>query len=104
MSCSSSSCACSENKTKISEPVANKVSNNDDDFFSNDHHESHDALHEDRDMERRTMNRLCTTARNRGKMDETQKMEIELTRKSFCEGFAAGVDEGKLMILRYLKE
>ena len=103
-SCGCASASTSDEKEKI---ISNASNNNHDDFFSHhqeegrdeDHHQEHDL-----NMERRTLNRLCTTARNRGKMDETQRLEVEVTRKSFCEGFAAGVDEGRLLIQRHLKQ
>jgi hypothetical protein len=106
MSCCSSSntCACTESEGKLAEhqqQTNSNTVNNDDDFFGDNYNDENIA---DREMERKTLNRLMQTARNRGKMDETQRMEVEITRKAFCEGFTAGVDEGKLAIAKFQKK
>ncbi len=110
MSCcsSSSACACEEKpETKNSlHQNTNDNNNINDDFFGDDddhnNNNGHNSIADDREMERKTLNRLMQTARNRGKMDETQRMEVEITRKGFCEGFAAGVEEGKLAIAKFV--
>lgn len=116
MSCcaTSGSCACATTEQEQNVQQQNKAvdpkhtNNNHDDFFGDDNHSNNNNNnndhHDDREMERKTLNRLMQTARNRGKMDETQRLEVDITRKAFCEGFAAGVEEGKLAISKFAKD